>query len=161
MQTFAFRSPYLRHIRLPVDITDAKRMLRRFLHWADLKNVTIHGLNKEESQLLCLWHIFIYKVGSNCKTNFVLCPTKKVSLRISTAFVRLALANKLLFISIYNMFKMSTLPPTFAIPPDFCAFLLQKSSHDQQNRCPLMIPKEHGTWCKRPLINLLCRFWKD
>lgn len=44
---------------------------------------------------------------------------------------------------------------------DFYDFLLPKSSHNQQNRCTLLIPKEHGNLVPRPLNTLLCRFWND
>lgn len=40
-------------------------------------------------------------------------------------------------------------------------FFYQKSSHNQQNRCTLLIPKEHGNLVPRPLNTLLCRFWND
>lgn len=93
-------------------------------------NVTICGLSKEESQLLCLLAYFHSQSRFKLQDKLYLMP-KKECLRISIAFVKLALDNKLLFISIYNMFKMSTLSPSFAIPSDFCAFLLQKSSHNK------------------------------
>lgn len=72
-------------------IRDAKQKLRRALQWVDLPIVTICGLDKEESQdsYYACWQIFIRAVGSNCKTNFTSCPSKKVSLGISTAFVKL------------------------------------------------------------------------
>lgn len=89
LQTSAPVSPDIRLIRLLADITDAKQKLRRTLQCANLQNVTVAGLDKEESQdsYYGFWHIFIETVGSNCNTNFNSCPNKKVSLGISVAFV--------------------------------------------------------------------------
>lgn len=89
LQTSAPVNPDLRIIRLLAHITDAKQKLRRTLQCANLQNVTVGGLDKEESQdsYYAFWHIFTETVGLNCNTNFNSCPNKKVNLGISVAFV--------------------------------------------------------------------------
>lgn len=116
---FAFASPFLRLIRLPADITDTKQKLRRTLQMCRMLLFVDRTRRNHKTATMSSGIFLPVKQVQTARQTSPLAQAKKVSLG-STAFVKFGQASTLLFISIYNMLKMSRLPPTFAISSDFC-----------------------------------------